>query len=178
MFRLHVQKHFQVILLERTNSMTTQQVVVIAAIAVAALLIFLVTKSLRNGPHRQQRGEASATPPQQQQQQAAPKTGVQTAGDSNFEQLVGGWPGMTVVFFYAPWCHFCKSAKPKFEQLASAVDPSKVQLLQVNCDEHKSLGAKYAGSFPTMVRFRGSTQPAGKLVGERSLDEMMAFTQT
>jgi len=159
--------------------MTTQQVIVIAAIAVAALLIFLVTKSLRSGPsqRRHSRNEEQA-PVSQLQAAAAPRSGVQSASDSNFEQLVGGWPGVTVVFFYAPWCHFCKSAKPKFEQLASAVDPNQVQLLQVNCDEHKSLGAKYAGSFPTMVRFRGSTVAAGKLVGERSLDDMMSFAQT
>lgn len=155
------------------------QVVVIIAVALAALLIFFVFDSMRKRERHERKHKeaehkqtaAAAAPPPQT------RPGVQTGTEANFEQLVSSWPGVTVAFFWAPWCGYCKSAKPKFESTASQVDSRQVQLISVNCDEAKSIGKKYAGSFPTMVKFHGSAQPAGKLVGDRSADEMMAFIQ-
>jgi len=153
------------------------QVVVIIAVALAALLIFVIFDSMRKRERHERKHKEAEKQPEEQQARPPQRRGVEIGTESNFEQLISSWPGTTVVFFWAPWCGYCKSAKPKFEAAASQIDGSKVQLVSVNCDEFKALGGKHAGSFPTMVKFQGSTQPSGKLVGDRSPEEMMAFME-
>jgi thiol-disulfide isomerase/thioredoxin len=163
----------------RRQRAMANQVVVLLAVVAAAVLIFMFANSLRKkrGPGKNAESsvaaaaKAPAAPPRQ--------AGVQAATADNLEQLISSFPGQTLVLFYAPWCGYCKSAKPKFAQIATTADPNRYQFLTFDCDTAKALGSKYAASFPTIVKFRNqSLQPIDKVVGDRPLNDMTAFTQS
>jgi protein disulfide isomerase family A protein 5 len=53
-----------------------------------------------------------------------------------------------VVMFYAPWCGYCKLAKPIYEELANEIQKP---LYLFNCEEFKSKAQEYrVDSFPTI----------------------------
>jgi thiol-disulfide isomerase/thioredoxin len=151
--------------------------VVLLAVLAAAILIFLLSSSLRKGGKHSKKD--SSTVGSEQAAPAAPprQAGVQAASQENLEELITKFPGQTVVLFYAPWCTFCKSAKPKFQQIATSLDPNSFQFLTVDCDQSKSLADKFS-PFPTIAKFRGSTVPVDKIVGDRPMADMANFAQS
>lgn len=153
-------------------------VLVLLAVVAAALLIFLFATSLRKG------GKSSKQKPVEQQQSTPPPptrpVGAQPATADNLEQLISQFPGTTHVFFYAPWCGFCKTAKPKFQQIAQGMDPNSFQFLLFDCEAAKELAGKYVKpTYPTIVKFRNSSlQPVNQIVGDQPLNQMATFIES
>ena len=58
----------------------------------------------------------------------------------------------TVFIFFAPWCGYCKDAKPEFEKAVSKGN-GKVVLVDATLPENKKLAEQYdVQGFPTIIR--------------------------
>lgn len=81
------------------------------------------------------------------------------------------------VFYFAPWCKFCKELQPEWEKLETEVKKLKldVVLAKVDADADPKIGEeKGIQGYPTIRLER----PKGKAVeydGPRTLDGMLAF---
>lgn len=84
------------------------------------------------------------------------------------------------VLYYAPWCGFCKRAKPEFDK----VNVSTVDCRSVNCDStyHKNeVELMGIDSYPTFYFFKNgivNKDTAIKYDGERSREHMEAFLKS
>jgi len=70
---------------------------------------------------------------------------------SNWCTDVEGADGLTVVFFYAPWCRNCKAVRPKLERLQRKYADEDVKFLQANFKtETKLCYNEKVFNFPTV----------------------------
>ena len=87
------------------------------------------------------------------------------ARPQNFDQVVGG-NQFVLVYFYAPWCRFCKALTPEYAAAAAqlAVLGNKAVLAKVDAastEGGRRLGARFnVTGFPTLIWFvNGNPQP-------------------
>ena len=72
--------------------------------------------------------------------------------------------GVTVVEFYAPWCHHCKAFERQYESAAAFMSRSSLEVgslgaptfVRIDCEAHPDVAEHYAvASFPTVLFFHG-----------------------
>ncbi len=85
--------------------------------------------------------------------------------DGNWEQEVAKSDKVVLVDFWAPWCGPCRALGPTIDKLA-AVYAGKIKVGKLNTDDSPDVAAKYRISgIPAILFFKGSDQPAERLVG-------------
>lgn len=108
-----------------------------------------------------------------------------TTDPTTFDTHVNGRK-LVLAEFYAPWCGHCKTLTPELKALGAKIkaDPrlaSRVAVVKVNADEHRSLGERFeVRGFPTLKLFkRGApvTAAAENYSGGRTADAMLAAIQ-
>lgn len=81
----------------------------------------------------------------------------------------------TMIFFYAPWCGHCKTAKPEFQKL---MQKAKGQAFMIDCDKHKEIAQKYnVQGFPTIRYYPNGPKNGNprEYMGDRSANNMFQF---
>jgi thioredoxin 1 len=105
------------------------------------------------------------------------------AYDDDFDELVVGVPGITVVDFWAPWCAPCRMMEPILGEVALDWAQRGVRVVKVDVDEAPQIAADFGvRSVPTVMFFRDG-EPLFEMVGmvskpilERELGELVPST--
>jgi thioredoxin 1 len=72
--------------------------------------------------------------------------------DENFAEVTS--KGVTLVDFWAPWCHPCRIQGPILEKVADRVG-DKAQICKINVDESRETAMKYGISgIPSLLVFK------------------------
>ncbi len=80
---------------------------------------------------------------------------VLEVGDSNFAETIEGYPGLSMVDFWAEWCGPCRIIAPSVEALAGEYQ-GKIQVAKLNVDEHQATAVRFGVmSIPTVLFFKG-----------------------
>jgi protein disulfide-isomerase-like protein len=82
-----------------------------------------------------------------------------------------------IIFFYAPWCGHCKTAKPEFEKL---MQMAKGKAHMIDCDAHQDIAQKYdVKGFPTIRYYPNGPKNGNprEYHGNRTAKDMMDFMQ-
>ena len=80
-----------------------------------------------------------------------------------------------MIFFYAPWCGHCKTAKPEFEKL---MQMAKGKAHMIDCDSHQEIAQKYdVKGFPTIRYYPNGPKNGNprEYNGNRTAEDMMNF---
>jgi thioredoxin 1 len=78
--------------------------------------------------------------------------GVQNITVDNFTEVTG--KGVSLVDFWAPWCHPCRLQGPVLEKVADHVG-EKAQIYKLNVDENQEVAMKYQiTGIPTLLLFK------------------------
>ena len=94
-----------------------------------------------------------------------PPSPVVHADDEDFERIVAGHPGVTVVDFWAAWCGPCRMMEPILDEIAIEFEEDGVLVLKVDVDRATETAADYGiRSIPTIVFFRAG-EPLFEMVG-------------
>jgi thioredoxin-like negative regulator of GroEL len=81
---------------------------------------------------------------------------------------------LTLVKFWAPWCHFCKSNEPHFQR-ALKVLGDKVVGVKVNCDEEEAVAdEQHVESLPAFVLYLKGKE-LGRVDGAQSAKAIVEF---
>jgi protein disulfide-isomerase A6 len=94
---------------------------------------------------------------------------------SNMASLVKK-PGVySLVGFFAPWCGHCKAVTPAWNKVADLyADESRVQVISVDADAHRSLAEKYSvQGFPTIKLFAPGSEEPEDYTGGRTVDAFL-----
>lgn len=74
-----------------------------------------------------------------------------------FQDLVLGGTGVTLVDFFATWCGPCKMLAPVLEEVSKELE-GKADIYKVDIDQNRELALKYnIVSVPTMLIFKNGT---------------------
>ncbi|CAM8951745.1 unnamed protein product [Rhodiola kirilowii] len=93
----------------------------------------------------------------------------------NFNELVIRSKDLWIVEFFAPWCGHCKKLAPEWKKAANKLN-GKVKLGHVNCDEEKSLMARFSvQSFPTILVFGADKDAPTPYEGGRMASAIESF---
>ena len=85
-----------------------------------------------------------------------PKAPVEVT-DSNFTHEVLDWPGIVVVFFWAPWCAHCRGMFPMLEDLARQ-KAGIIKVCLVNSEASPLLARQFSVmSVPRLMLYRNGT---------------------
>uniref|UniRef100_A0A7N0TUB9 protein disulfide-isomerase n=1 Tax=Kalanchoe fedtschenkoi TaxID=63787 RepID=A0A7N0TUB9_KALFE len=93
----------------------------------------------------------------------------------NFDESVIKSKDLWIVEFFAPWCGHCKKLAPEWKKAANNL-MGKVKLGHVNCDEEKSLMARFnVQSFPTILVFGADKDTPTPYEGGRTASAIESF---
>ena len=91
--------------------------------------------------------------------------------ESNFETAVKGSGKPVLVDFFATWCGPCKMLAPMLEELSEKL-PENCEIVKIDVDQNPEAARKFrVMSVPTLILFENG-QPAERMVGVHSLDEI------
>lgn len=78
--------------------------------------------------------------------------------NSDFEEQVKNYEGISVVDFWAPWCGPCKMFGPIFEKVSTKID--NIKFCKLNVDEDKNEISRSLGvmSIPTTIIFKNGEE--------------------
>ncbi len=108
-----------------------------------------------------------------------PEAPIVHAGDTDFDTIVLGSSGITLVDFWAPWCGPCRMMGPILDEIAIEQAEHGVTVVKVNSDEaHQTAERFEIRSIPTLIFFQDG-EPLFEMVGlvskpviERELEEL------
>ena len=71
-------------------------------------------------------------------------------------------PDMIIVMFFAPWCGFCQSMKPIYQQVSNEMRGNR-KLYAVNCEQYPEYKSSYnINGFPTIIVLNKGMQTSDK----------------
>lgn len=81
-----------------------------------------------------------------------------------------------IIYFYAPWCGYCKRFFPTWNRVKSQTE-GQVEMMEINADENQELCQKYGvKKYPTIVKVKGSRQEHFK--DTRTVENLIRFIQS
>ena len=79
-----------------------------------------------------------------------------------------------ILHFTAAWCGPCKALTKTFENNKRKF--KKIKRFKVDLDEHPELAKKYnIKSVPTILLFKDGNKEPTRLIGNKTLEELIAF---
>jgi thioredoxin 1 len=79
--------------------------------------------------------------------------------------------GITIVYFWAPWCKHCKKFSATYEEVAAEMT-GKARFAKLNCDEHTSVVTQCnVDGTPTIVVYRDGKE-VDRIIGGREKKEL------
>jgi thioredoxin 1 len=94
-----------------------------------------------------------------------PESPVVHATDDDFEQLVEGGRGVSIVDFWAPWCGPCRLMEPILDEVALEYADDGVTVVKVNTEIARRSAERFGiRSIPTLIFFKDG-EPLFEMVG-------------
>ncbi len=80
----------------------------------------------------------------------------------------------TIIYFYAPWCGYCKKFFPLWKELKQEMNG--VDMMEINSDEQEDLCKKYGVTkYPTLIKVSGNGHKVFE--EERTKENLLKFIQ-
>lgn len=80
----------------------------------------------------------------------------------------------TLLFYFAPWCGYCKNFMPVWNKLKKYRKMYKIDMQAINCDEHPMICKRDdVKSYPTLRLV--SDNKIIEYSGDRTLDDLLKF---
>lgn len=99
---------------------------------------------------------------------------VKQLDESNFSKEIAS--GVTLVDFFAEWCHPCKMLAPVVEEVAESLK-DKASFGKVDIDKQVKLATEYqVTSIPTLVLFKDGKE-VDRIVGLRDEKALKEFVE-
>lgn len=92
---------------------------------------------------------------------------VRNITDAEFEEITGN--GLSLVDFWAPWCHPCRIQGPILNKVAAKMG-EKAKICKMNVDEEREAAMKFGvTSIPSLMVFKDG-EMVGSFVGVQQED--------